>query len=399
MKGSGRGKFSICRCVKPVGIGLGAGESRLGESPTAVCLCYNPPPMSDMFTLEEQEYSADDSAWDAFVAQHPHGSILQTTAWASLKSRFGWAPKRVWVKKEGQIVAGAQMLVRSAAMGMLKMGYVPHGPLVDWQNDELVAVLFNQLNIAAYQMRTGFVKIEPLLWEDSFPMAQWQSICERHHGRVAPHDSIQPPRTILLDLRPSPDDILAAMKQKTRYNIRLAEKKGITVRQGSVADLPAFTTMMRTTGQRNEFGVHVPKYYHVAYQQFATYLPGSVALFIAEYEGRPLAGVMAFALGRNAAYLYGASNNEERQRMPTYAVQWAAIQWAKAQGCDWYDLYGIPDEPEEKLEAEFETRDDGLWGVYRFKRGFGGQMRRTVGATDFVYNNLTYRLYQWRRGR
>ncbi len=85
--------------------------------------------------------------------------------------------------------------------------------------------------------------------------------------------------------------------------------------------------------------------------------------------------------------------------MPNYAVQWAAIQWAKERGCDWYDLWGVPDAAEAELEANFTTRHDGLWGVYRFKRGFGGHLKRTVGANDLVYNNLVYKLYQRRRNR
>jgi lipid II:glycine glycyltransferase (peptidoglycan interpeptide bridge formation enzyme) len=85
--------------------------------------------------------------------------------------------------------------------------------------------------------------------------------------------------------------------------------------------------------------------------------------------------------------------------MPAYAAQWAAMRWAKAQGCASYDLWGVPDESEEALEAEFADRKDGLWPVYRFKRGFGGELKRTVGAADRVYNNLLHRLYAWRRGR
>jgi lipid II:glycine glycyltransferase (peptidoglycan interpeptide bridge formation enzyme) len=119
---------------------------------------------------------------------------------------------------------------------------------------------------------------------------------------------------------------------------------------------------------------------------------------MAEYEGRPLAGLMAFAWGQTAAYFYGASSNEERQRMPAYAAQWAAMRWAKAKGCMSYDLWGIPDAPEGELEEQFTGRTDHLWPVYRFKRGFGGEIRRTVGAADRVYNRLLHRLYQWRRG-
>ncbi len=108
---------------------------------------------------------------------------------------------------------------------------------------------------------------------------------------------------------------------------------------------------------------------------------------------------MVFAHGKTAAYLYGASSDEERQRMPNYAVQWAAIQWARERGCTQYDLWGVPDQPEEELEANFRKYSHDLWGVYRFKRGFGGQVKRTVGTADRVYNKLVYRLYQWRQGR
>jgi lipid II:glycine glycyltransferase (peptidoglycan interpeptide bridge formation enzyme) len=137
-------------------------------------------------------------------------------------------------------------------------------------------------------------------------------------------------------------------------------------------------------------------YYRTAYDLFA---PEQVALWLAEYGGQPLAGVMVFTWGQTAAYLYGASSHEERPRMPTYAAQWAAMRWAKAKGCSLYDLWGIPDAPEVELEAGFAGRSDGLWPVYRFKRGFGGEIRRTVGAADRVYNRLLHRLYQWRRGR
>jgi lipid II:glycine glycyltransferase (peptidoglycan interpeptide bridge formation enzyme) len=102
---------------------------------------------------------------------------------------------------------------------------------------------------------------------------------------------------------------------------------------------------------------------------------------------------MAFARGRRAWYVYGASNDQERNRMPTYLLQWEAIRWAKSHGCTGYDLWGVPDEDEAKLEAEFESRHDGLWGVYRFKRGFGGKLKRAAQALDRVYNLLLYKLY------
>jgi peptidoglycan pentaglycine glycine transferase (the first glycine) len=352
--------------------------------------------LDQLFQLKEAPYTAADAEWDEFVGQHPQGSLLQTTAWGRLKSDFGWSPHRVWLRRDGQLVAGAQFLVKAAALGVIRIAYVPHGPLVDWQDDEQVAVLLNQIDLAAYSHRAGMLKMEPLLWQEAMSPADWAALCQRHDC-LPDRDTIQPPRTLLVDLRPSPAEILANMKQKTRYNIRLAEKKGVTVRQGRADDLPLFTRLMQITGERDQFGIHQPAYYRTAYNLFAP--RDEAALFIAEYEGQPLAALMAFAVGKVAAYLYGASSNAERQRMPTYAVQWAAIQWAKEKGCDWYDLWGVPDAPEAELELNFNDRSDGLWGVYRFKRGFGGQLRRTVGAADRPYNSLVYRLYQWRRNK
>ena len=137
-------------------------------------------------------------------------------------------------------------------------------------------------------------------------------------------------------------------------------------------------------------------YYKAVYELFA---PNQMALFIAEFEGRPLAAIIVSVIGPKATYLYGASGNEERQRMPTYALQWTAMQWAKARGCTQYDLWGVPDAEENTLEANFTKRSNGLWGVYRFKRGFGGQLFRAAGPWDRVYMPLPYAFYHWWIGR
>jgi peptidoglycan pentaglycine glycine transferase (the first glycine) len=348
-----------------------------------------------MFEMGEQPYTETDAEWDDFVMNHPQGSLLQTTNWARLKNRFGWSSQRVWMRRDGRLVGGAQVLFRSYYLGIVKMGYIPHGPLVDWTDDEQVEVLFNHIDQAAYSRGAGLLKLEPRVWQDNLPTETWQRVYDRH-GCVPSPDTIQPPRTILIDLRPTEDEILAAMKQKTRYNIRLAEKKGVRVREGTAADLTAFNRLMQVTGRRDSFGIHQPEYYRAAYELFS---PHQAALILAEYEGRPLAGVMVFAWGKNAAYFYGASGDEERQRMPTYAVQWAAMRWAKRRGCTTYDMWGIPDAAAVELEAGFTDRQDGLWPVYRFKRGFGGEIRRTVGAADRAYNPWLHKLYIRRRGR
>lgn len=234
------------------------------------------------------------------------------------------------------------------------------------------------------------LKVEPDVWElDSGVNSNAGSNFIGFH--TSPH-AIQPARTIVVNLRGPEEDILSRMKQKCRYNVRLAEKKGVMVRAWN--DIVGFHNLMKMTGGRDGFGVHSFEYYKRAYELFRP--DGKVEMLVAEFEGKPIAALMVFSRGKRAWYLYGASSDEERNRMPAYLLQWEAMRWAKSRGAEEYDLWGIPDEEAATLETQFESRSDGLWGVYRFKRGFGGEVRRAVPAMDKVYNRWLYRLYLWR---
>jgi lipid II:glycine glycyltransferase (peptidoglycan interpeptide bridge formation enzyme) len=180
------------------------------------------------------------------------------------------------------------------------------------------------------------------------------------------------------------------MNQGTRRKIRTAARKELAIREADSASLDAFCALMAHTGARNAFGVHSAAYFRRVYDLF---VPDHAALLMASYAGEDLAGLMVFALGETAWYLYGASSDAERSRMPAYGLQWAAIKWAQARGCADYDLWGVPDADEETLEAQFQSRGDGLWGVYGFKRGFGGRVVRAVGAWDQVYRPALYAAY------
>lgn len=337
--------------------------------------------------LKPTQISPHPTRWDAFVSRHPQAHILQTSAWGQLKSRFGWESELVALAQGEQIITGALILYRRLPFGLGVLAYCPKGPLVDWSDVSLVGELFAALDQAARARGAFALSIEPDLPETPENLARLRAA-----GLIPSPYGVQPRRTLLVDIRPDEDDILAAMKSKTRYNVRLSARKGVTVRQGASQDVSAFNALMAVTGARDEFGVHSPAYYKVAYDLFPT---EQVALFLAEYQGEPLAGLLTFALGRTAWYFYGASSNMQRNLMAPYAIQWAAVRWAKAQGCATYDLWGVPDEQEETLEAQFTERNDGLWGVYRFKRGFGGRLARTAGAWERVYGRLRYQIYRW----
>jgi len=325
--------------------------------------------------------------WDHFVECHPAAHFLQTNSWGALKSQFGWQAQRIGVTDGEHLVAGAQILYRCLPAGLGKLAYVPRGPLSDWSDEAQMRPVISAIREAAQARGAIAITVEPDLPDEVLHRERLQTF----GFRPAPI-TIQPPRTIIIDITCDEDAILGAMKSKTRYNIRLAARKGVTVRVGSRDDISAFNSLMSVTGTRDRFGVHSPAYYEATYDLFAP--RGWASLLLAEVEGEPVAAVMAFALAGRAWYVYGASSNAHRNRMPTYLVQWKAIRWARARGCTSYDLWGVPDADEETLESEFTTRSEGLWGVYRFKRGFGGKLVRTVGTWDLVCAPLRYWLYR-----
>jgi peptidoglycan pentaglycine glycine transferase (the first glycine) len=312
--------------------------------------------------------------WDAFIAQHPGAHLLQTTAWGDLKSTFGWSVERVVASD-----AGAQILLRRIVPGM-NFAYLAKGPV-----GEVWDALWPEIDAICQRRRVIFIKVEPDQWVGP------EGLDLPPRGFKPSVHSIQPPRTLLVDLSGDEEAILDRMKQKTRYNIKLAQKKGVTVRR--TADLDVFHRLMQVTSRRDRFGVHSLAYYRRAYELF--HARNSCDLLLAEFQQEPLAALMVFAQGARAWYLYGASSNEHRDRMPTYLLQWEAMRWARERGCTQYDLWGVPDADENTLETEFTDRSDGLWGVYRNKRGFGGKLCRAAGPWDRVYSPIAYRLYSW----
>ncbi len=312
--------------------------------------------------------------WNQFIQQHPNAHVLQTGEWGELKSAFGWEAVRV---VNGNV--GAQILFRKLPLGFT-IAYVPKLPFRD-QRLAISEEFWKEIEDVCKKYHAIFLKVEPDIWDDEHIFHPSSFILSKQN--------IQPPRTIIIDIRGSEEDILARMKQKCRYNIRLAERKGVTIHAWD--DLDSFYKMIQITGGRDGFSVHSLEYYRRAYDLF--YPSGMCELLVAEFEKKPLAALMVFARGKRAWYIYGASNDEQRNRMPTYLLQWEAMRWARSKGAVEYDLWGVPDEDEATLEAQFEKRSDGLWGVYRFKRGFGGELKRAAQAMDRVYSPLIYWAY------
>lgn len=321
--------------------------------------------------------------WNEFSTGCPQAHVLQSPAWGELKSQFGWEVCRIIHGK-----LGAQILFQRVPLGY-QVAYLPRGPISSdgdvFQHPDWIG--FQQdLDELCRARNAVFLKVEPDCWQD-----HGRDIPPPVGYKLSPHD-IQPPRTLLVSLSETEQEILARMKSKTRYNIRLAEKKEITVRQ--IDDIEPFYGLLENTSDRAAFGIHTEEYYRKAFEYFRAI--GECRLFLAEYQDIPLASIMVFIRGRRSWYFYGASSNQHRELMPTYLIQWEAMRWAKGQGCLSYDLWGVPDENTDTLEKYFIDRSHGLWGVYRFKRGFGGELKRVCGPWDKVYKPALYLIYTLR---
>ena len=335
----------------------------------------------------EPRLITDAAAWDAAVAALPGAHLLQSWAWGEFKARTGWRARRLYW--EGAHPAAAQVLTRTLGR-VLKVLYVPKGPLLDWADAAVRAAVLDDLQALARRERAIFIKVDPDVVTslggpgEEQPQATGQAVQAdlAARGWVFSQDQIQFRNTVQLDLRPSLDALLAGMKQKTRYNLRLAERKGVSVRAGSAADLPLLYQLYAETAARDGFVIRPADYYHEAWGRFLA--AGQAQPFIAEVAGEPVSALIVFRFAQTALYMYGMSREAHRDKMPNHLLQWHAMQWAKAQGGTVYDFWGAPDE---------FVESDRLWGVWKFKEGFGGQVVRTLGAWDYAPSPRLYRLY------
>jgi lipid II:glycine glycyltransferase (peptidoglycan interpeptide bridge formation enzyme) len=277
-------------------------------------------------------------------------------------------------------------------IGPLTVMYAPKGPALAYDDADLRAFVLDHLQVLARRNRAIWLKIDPDVEAatgvpgepDNTPDSTGQGLTDdlKARGWRFSDDQVQFRNTIKLDLTQSEETLLAQMSQNTRRKVRVAERDGVTVRAATLADLPILYALYRETGARDEFLVRPDWYYEQAWRKFME--AGLAHALIAEYAGKPIAHVILFHFGRTCWYFYGASSNEERQRMPNYLLQWEAIRWAKAQGYAIYDFWGAPDTFDET---------DSMWGVYNFKRGFRGTVTRHVGAWDYAPYPLLYAAY------
>jgi lipid II:glycine glycyltransferase (peptidoglycan interpeptide bridge formation enzyme) len=324
------------------------------------------------------------ASWDEALLQLPGPHLLQSWAWGAFKSRHGWTASRLlWADPEtDRPRAAASLLTRRPGPLPISVAYVPKGPVLDYTNTDLLNHVLKQLEAAARRKGALFLKIDPDVEPETSEGKEVLSCLQRRGWRRS-DEEIQFRNTLLLDLRPSLDDLLMGMKSKWRYNVRLAKRKGVTVRQGSRDDIPLLYEMYQETAQRGGFVIRPEAYYEDAWGSFME--QDLAQPLIAEVEGQPVAMLIVYRFGERAIYMYGASLSIHRDKMPNNLLQWRAMQWAKDQGCTVYDMWGAPDELD---------KSDPMWGVYRFKKGFGAEFVEHIGAWDYPIWRAGYALYK-----
>jgi peptidoglycan pentaglycine glycine transferase (the first glycine) len=359
-----------------------------------------------------QKFSGSSFEWNLLISQLPNPHLLQTWEWSQVKAKYGWEPMPfVWGSEyDGHEPVAVAMVLKKQIISKgfaahLCILYIPKGPLLDWSDESLRKRVLDNLQAFAKKQGAIFVKCDPdVVLGTGIPNTETDSPNEASKIVVSDlqarnwkysSDQIQFKNTVFIDLTVTEEEMLARMKQKTRYNVRLAEKKGILVRVGTLDDLPMLYKMYAETSVRDGFVIRDEGYYRTVWETFMSLTGSQVSTFqpsnlpaceplIAEVDGQPVAAIFVFCFAKRAYYIYGMSRDSHREKMPTYLLQWEAMKRAKTNGCTIYDLWGAPDEFNES---------DSMWGVYRFKEGLGGQVVRTLGAYDFAPTALWYKLY------
>ncbi len=341
--------------------------------------------------------SPDDELWNKLLSNIPNSHILQSSYWAKVKSRVGWkANYLIWKDPEGTVQAAALVLLKEipifSRIFHSCIMYIPRGPLVDWTDHSFGKKILNDLIVFARKNKAVFLKIDPditiglgLPESKDFQIMDNGQYYLKHlekSGWQYSRDQVQFKNTVIMYLLPSVDDLLSRMKQKTRYNIMLAKRKGVTIRKGYPNDFPVLYRMYAQTALRDGFIIRDEAYYSYVWTLLSE--AGMAIPLIAEVDGKPISAIFIFLFAKKAYYFYGMSTGDHRDKMPNHLLQWEAILLAKSQGCLVYDFWGAPDKFDE---------EDSMWGVYRFKEGFSGEVLSGIGAWDFIVNGTLFSVY------
>nr|BBH89509.1 methicillin resistance protein [Thermosporothrix sp. COM3] len=346
-------------------------------------------------TIEE---ITDREQWNNFLQAQPRGHLLQSYEWGELNKYLGGRIYRLGALQDGEMIGAMLLTVNPVPLPVkipgveLKWLYSVRGPTVTSPDSPALPALIQHAHLIARKERAVVLRIEPNIADDDPNQQEWINAYQRlgfRNNAIAVHGR----RSWVLDIRPPAEELLAKFKMTWRQNVRSAARKGVVIREATTdADFDAYYELMKITSERDAFFIHDKAYHKEILRHFAS--KGDAVLFLAEHEGEAIAAKMLIRFGDWCWDMFGASSNHKRNLKPTYLLQYHCIQWAQSKGCTHFDFRTIP----EILEPGEE-----MWGVYEYKKGFGGFSRLNIPTQDFVYRPAIYTLWttlvEWKRAR
>ncbi|MBF0651698.1 peptidoglycan bridge formation glycyltransferase FemA/FemB family protein [Dysgonomonas sp. GY75] len=343
--------------------------------------------------------------------------VQQTAFWSEVKTHQGLETKAfdfkvknrdIYTNVGGHSYTNADLLLLQKPLDpQYSIAYVPYGPEIE-PSEEYQGRFLEELSeiMRSYLPKSCIAIRYDLNWQSHWcdesyfdesglwagpPDKKFQEFNLNYNtiewNLRKSNSDILPSTTVFLNLSLSEEEILTQMKPKTRYNIRLAEKKGVRVLQAGMDKISVWYELYKETALRNGLFINDIEYFVSVLTARAddTSSPAHVELLIAEHEGEPLAAIFLVMSGHRGTYLYGASSSQKRNYMPAYALQWEAVKIAKANGCTEYDMFGVSPGPD---------RSHPMYGLYQFKTGFGGELFHHLGCWDYLLDEENYRYLQ-----
>ncbi len=332
-----------------------------------------------------QNDQKEELRFEAFTKTGPKSHFCQSIEWGNIKAKTGWKPIRFMVEEDGEVRAAVSVLKRKLPGINRHILYVSRGPVVDFYNKEVMDVVIKELKALGKREKAVFIKFDPdiVIGEEIIKILKGYGFRPKGENNQN-FEGVQPKFVFRLPIEnQEKDTLLENMERKTRYNIRLAAKKGVTIREATREDLTTFYRILYVTAVRDRFGIRNENYFQWMWDEMVP--KGIMKVFLAEYVGQVISGTLAFHYGDKVWYLYGASDNVYRNLMPNYLLQWHMIEWAVDLGAKVYDFRGVSGDL---------SPDNHLYGLYRFKKGFMGELTEFVGEYDLVLSPTLYLLYE-----
>ncbi len=344
---------------------------------------------SDTALEVTHDRSTDNPRWDRFLADAPGAHHVQSTHWARVKATVGWNASRVVLQADGAIVGGCQVLWRELG-GVVRVGYVPRGPLAGRDEPGHLNRLLDELAAEGRALRLAYLKLQPPVDRDDLGAVLLQ------RGFSSSRLDVGPSASVRIDLRRTPEELLAAMAPRVRRNLRQSDRERLVVRRGGRDDLPTFLEIIGQTAGRQGFENYPSEYWTKCWDEFAP--GGAMALFLTELDGSPLSAIAVIGFGDTVIYKMGGWTGERTKARPNESMHWAAIQWARESGFRYYDLEGIQPRVAEALIAGHEPSPPPT-GVAAFKLSLGGEPVLYPGTYDECYQPVRAKLARWAANR